>query len=52
MEEGKNARLEYSHFFKGASGYTSGQVDTATMGQFKKFAENWVTIIKCEIENI
>ena len=52
MKEGKNARLEYSHFFKGTSGYTSGGVDVATMSQFKKFAENWVAIIKLEIDSI
>ena len=52
MKEGKNARLEYSHFFKGENGYTHNQVDVVTMSQFKEFARKWVNLIKKEITNL
>ena len=61
MEEGKNAKLEYSNFFKQATGQlhnsvpimtTSGSVGVFNMFQFAKHARNWVALIKREIESI
>ncbi|HDY86988.1 MAG TPA: hypothetical protein ENH82_02600 [bacterium] len=52
MEKGKNARIEYSHFFKGHDGYTSKQIDVSSIDRFKIYAKQWVELIKREIESI
>lgn len=52
MKEGKGARLEFSQFFKGVTGYQHTQVDVKTMKQFQYCVNLWVDTIKREIENV
>ena len=52
LNEGKNARIEFSHFFKGINGYTHNQLEVINMTQFKSYANAWVLFIKKEIETL
>lgn len=51
IKEGKNARVEFSQFFKGVTGYKHTQVDVKTMIEFRTVTNLWVETIKNEITN-